>query len=83
VLQRKPLKTLNDGRKRENGRIREKQASVGKLVRSVPRVTAENHENGLTMGEKVETGDYRKNGQASENLSVRYHVLQWKPLKMA
>jgi hypothetical protein len=83
VLQRKRLKTLNDGRKRENGRLWEKRASVEKLVRSVPRVTAENPENGLTMGEKVETGDYGKNGQASENLSVRYHVLQWKPLKMA
>jgi hypothetical protein len=62
---------------------KKKRASVGKLVRSVPRVTLETPKNGLTMGENMETGDFVKSGQASENLSVRYHVLQRKPLKTA
>jgi hypothetical protein len=30
------------------------------------------------MGENVETGDFGKSGQASENLCIRYHVLQRK-----
>jgi hypothetical protein len=41
-------------------RLWEKRASNGKLVRSVPRVTAETPENGLTMGENVEMGHFGK-----------------------
>jgi hypothetical protein len=35
------------------------------------------------MGENVKMGDFGKNRQASENLSVQYQVLQQKTLKTA
>jgi hypothetical protein len=44
----------------------QKQASVGKrsTTGTLPRVTAETPENGLTMGKNVETGDFGQKGQA-------------------
>jgi hypothetical protein len=67
VLERKPLKRLNDGRNVETSDFGKKRASVGKLVRSVPRVTAETPENGLTMGEIWKQATSVKNRQALEN----------------
>jgi hypothetical protein len=55
------------------------------MISTLPRVTLETPENGLTMGENVETGDFGKNGQASKNApqKVCYPVLLHKPLKTA
>jgi hypothetical protein len=69
----------------ETDDVWQKQASVRKrsTIGMLPRVTAETPENGLTMGENVETGDFRQKGQASENLSTTRSVprITAKPIK--
>jgi hypothetical protein len=69
----------------ETGNFGQKWASFGKRSTTgmLPCVTTESPKNGLTMGENMETVDFGKMGQASENLSIWYRVLQRKPLKKA
>jgi hypothetical protein len=76
---------LTMGENVETSNFGQKWASVRKRSTTgmLPCVTTETPENSLTMGENMETVDFGKMGQASENLSVRYRVLQRKPLKKA
>jgi hypothetical protein len=85
VIAETPKNGLTMGENVETGNFGQKWASVGKrsTTGTLPRVIAETPENSLTMGKNVETGGFGKMGLALENLSVRYHVLQRKPLKTA